>query len=200
MAICKGSVMNTREALYRRLKQTATHLIDGRALHVTTAINTWIEAGHGIKSSQSRGNPKITPVGVFISDGEPAAESRTNGQLVAPDGAWVHEGSAEFFAVLGDPDPDYDAPLFAVKNLGFISVRVSRRVVDITLHPRNVSAAALRSVENVIWFLSPDFFRVRYLREDWISETLSSSALTLSRLGEICAEATIRKSGAAGHA
>lgn len=40
--------------------------------------------------------------------------------LVTADGEWVLEGSAEFLAALGDPEPDYDAGGFAVKNLGFV--------------------------------------------------------------------------------
>jgi hypothetical protein len=40
--------------------------------------------------------------------------------LVTSEGRWVLEDSAEFLAELGDPDPDYAAALFAVKNLGFI--------------------------------------------------------------------------------
>src|SRR5262245_15282294 len=67
-----------------------------------------------------------------------------DGIFVTPDGAWLREGSGEFFVALGDPDPDYDAPLFAIKNLGFIFVRVAAApLVDITLHPRNVAPAAL---------------------------------------------------------
>jgi hypothetical protein len=40
--------------------------------------------------------------------------------LITPDGGWVSPDSAEFYTALGDPDPDYDAINFAVKNLGFI--------------------------------------------------------------------------------
>jgi hypothetical protein len=43
--------------------------------------------------------------------------------LVTPTGNWVRDGSREFLTVLGDPDPDYDAAMFAVRNLGFIAVR-----------------------------------------------------------------------------
>src|SRR5437764_4536406 len=36
--------------------------------------------------------------------------------LATPDGKWVFPNSAEFFAALGDSDPDYDALAFAFKN------------------------------------------------------------------------------------
>ena len=46
--------------------------------------------------------------------------------LVTSDGRWVLEDSAELAAELGDPKPDYDAALFAVKNLGFIRSSTAR--------------------------------------------------------------------------
>jgi len=70
------------------------------------------------------------------------------GVFVTPDGAWLREGSEEFFVALGDPNPDYDAPSFAIKNLGFIFVRVvATSVAEIRLHPRNAAPAALRSLQ-----------------------------------------------------
>ena len=39
--------------------------------------------------------------------------------LVSPQGRWVFPGSSEFLDFLGDPNPDYDAEAFAVKNMGF---------------------------------------------------------------------------------
>jgi hypothetical protein len=127
-------------------------------------------------------------VGVF-DDGrsEPFALTPGCGMLAAPDGAWVREGSREFFAALGDPNPDYDAPLFAVKNLGFVSLRVLPSRIDITLHPRNVSPAALRSLELLLPSLRSDLFYLSHLETDWVSETVSSPARTLCRLAEICA-------------
>jgi hypothetical protein len=150
-------------------------------------VGTWIQGGLHTEISESCGAPDSTMlVDLDVSDDTLAAEGSASDLLVAPDGAWFREGSADFFASLGDPNPDYDAPLFAVKNLGFIGVRVSRSLVDIKLHPRNVSAAALRSVENVLSSIRSGLFRITYLREDWVSETVSSSALILCRLGEIC--------------
>ena len=52
------------------------------------------------------------------------------------------------FAALGDPDPDYDAVSFAVRNLGFIKFEVIRQsVVEIELHPRNIELPALLAVQ-----------------------------------------------------
>ena len=56
--------------------------------------------------------------------------------LVTPDGQWVLAGSDEFLAALGDPDPDYDATSFAVKNLGFIKFQIlEQSLIEISLVP-----------------------------------------------------------------
>ena len=44
--------------------------------------------------------------------------------LATSEGQWVSPGTAEFFAALGDSDPDHDSLSFAVKNLGFIKFEV----------------------------------------------------------------------------
>ena len=44
--------------------------------------------------------------------------------LATSEGRWVLPGTPEFFAALGDSDPDYDSVSFAVKNLGFVKLEV----------------------------------------------------------------------------
>jgi hypothetical protein len=119
----------------------------------------------------------------------PTTEAPADGVLfVTPDGAWVRERSRDFFLALGDADPDYDASLFAVKNLGFIGVRVSpKSLVDIKLHPRNVTSAALILVQQLLPSIQSNLFRISYLKENWVSETTSSAAKMVCRLSEICA-------------
>src|SRR5689334_4346969 len=59
--------------------------------------------------------------------------------LVSGDGRWMLEDSAEFRAALGDPEPDYDAAAFAVKNFGFIKFQIlDSSIIEIELHPHNV--------------------------------------------------------------
>ena len=85
--------------------------------------------------------------------------------LVSPEGQWVLPGTSDFFAALGDPDPDYDAVAFAVRNLGFIKFEVIRQsVVEIELHPRNVELPALLAVQQQL--LSSDQRLFRMLRVD----------------------------------
>ena len=87
--------------------------------------------------------------------------------LVTSDGQWVIEDSAEFLAALGDADPDYDAALFAVKNLGFIKFQIlDDSVIEIELHPRNVQLPTLLGCNSIsitessrIWnLINPRFF------------------------------------------
>src|SRR4051795_1915393 len=95
--------------------------------------------------------------------------------LVSPEGQWVLPGTSDFFAALGDPDPDYDAVSFAVRNLGFIKFEVIRQsVVEIELHPRNVELPALLAVQQQLLSSDLRLFRIRYFDESWRSEILSS--------------------------
>jgi hypothetical protein len=108
--------------------------------------------------------------------------------LATPDGEWVFEGSPEFYAALGDPDPDYDATLFAVKNLGFVKLEVlDRSVIEIELHPRNVGLSALLAVQEQLQSSRIKLFRIRYFDTSWRSEISSSAEHAMERLSELCA-------------
>jgi hypothetical protein len=112
--------------------------------------------------------------------------------LVTTDGRWVLAGSAEFLDALGDPDPDYDAELFAVKNLGFIQYQtIDDLLVEIELHPRNVVLPALLAVQQRIASSPASLFRIKYLGTVWQSEISSSTEHTVARLSELCAAAFV---------
>jgi hypothetical protein len=100
---------------------------------------------------------------------EQVARPSGGGVFVTPDGAWLREGSGELFVALGDPDPDYDAPVFAIKNLGFILVRVvAASRGDITLHPRNVAPAALSSLHQWLQSSQYNLLKLNYIKDRWI--------------------------------
>jgi hypothetical protein len=125
--------------------------------------------------------PEVTP-------DEPAVESPGSVIFVTPDGTWVGEKSSEFFGLLGDTHPDYDAPLYVIKNFGFIAVCIfPKSLVDIKVHPRNVTAAALLSIQNVLPSIRSDSFRITYLKDAWTSEVAPSATRAICRLSEICA-------------
>lgn len=107
--------------------------------------------------------------------------------LVTPDGQWVSPNTPEFFAALGDPDPDYDAVAFAVKNLGFIKFQVIQRsIVEIELHPHNVEFPTLLAVQQQLLSSEVHLFRIKYFDTSWQSEISSSAEATIERLSELC--------------
>jgi hypothetical protein len=107
--------------------------------------------------------------------------------MVTPDGEWVLEGSPEFLAALGDPDPDYDSTAFAVKNLGFIKFQVfDDSVIEIELHPRNVELPALLAVQQQLLSAQVKLFRIRYFVTSWCSEITASPEQAISRLSALC--------------
>jgi hypothetical protein len=108
--------------------------------------------------------------------------------LITPDGGWVSPDSAEFYTALGDPDPDYDAINFAVKNLGFIKFQVIQHsIVEIELHPRNVELPALLAVQQQLLSSEVKLFRIKYFEKIWQSEISSSAEYTVERLSHLCA-------------
>ena len=110
--------------------------------------------------------------------------------LVTSEGQWLLEDSTEFRAALGDPDFDYDATLFAVKNLGFIKFQVlDGSIVEIELHPRNVQLPALLAVQQQLVSSEVRLFRIKYFDTSWRSEIMTAAEPTITRLSELCAPA-----------
>jgi hypothetical protein len=108
--------------------------------------------------------------------------------LVTADGKWVFPNTAEFYAALGDPNPDYNAAAFAVKNLGFIKWEmIEQSIIEIELHPRNVELGALLSVQQQLLSSPVRLFRIKYFDTAWQSEITSSVEHTIDRLSELCA-------------
>ncbi len=108
--------------------------------------------------------------------------------LVTAGGKWVLPDSEVFLAALGDPDPDYDAVGFAIRNLGFVKFQVlDRLVTEIELHPRNVELPALLALEKLLRQIGTNLFRIKYLVDEWRSEISASVEHTIGRLRELCA-------------
>ena len=143
----------------------------------------------GLSETDPVGTAALADV-LEITGNNQTTKTAADGVLfVTPDGAWVRERSREFLIALGDSDADYDASLFAVKNLGFIAVDISAKsFVEIKLHPRNITSEALSSIQRWLPSLKPVLFRINYLKGNWISETASSAAETICRLSELCAQ------------
>jgi hypothetical protein len=83
--------------------------------------------------------------------------------LVNANGQWVFPGSDEFLEALGDPDPDYDAEAFAVKNQGFIKFSIiERTMIEIELHPQNTTIPALLAIQHQLQSSNVELFRIKY--------------------------------------
>jgi hypothetical protein len=106
--------------------------------------------------------------------------------LVTPTGDWVREGSREFLAVLGDPDPDYDAAMFAVRNLGFVVIRRHKAMLEVILHPLNVEAGAVDAVVAMLGSSAARLFRITYLADRWRHETVTAARDAATRIAELC--------------
>ena len=109
--------------------------------------------------------------------------------LAIPDGKWVLPDSEEFFALLGDSDPDYDAAAFAVRNLGFIKLQIlPGSTMEIEVHPRNVGFRTVQAVQEQLLLTSQiKLFVIKYLDRRWRSEISPSGEHTIRRLSELCA-------------
>jgi hypothetical protein len=107
--------------------------------------------------------------------------------MITPQGDWVVQGSAEFLRDLGDLNPDYDAALFAVKNLGYIRFElIGDHVIEVELHPRNVALPALLAVQQQLLCSKIRLFRIKYLDLAWHSEITSSAEQAVARLSTLC--------------
>lgn len=115
--------------------------------------------------------------------------------LVNPNGQWLFAGSPEFREALGDPDPDYDAEGFAIKNLGFIRfAMIGDKLIEIELHPRNVSLGALLAVQHQLQSSATRLFRIRYFTTEWQSEITSSAEQAMTRLSQLTAPELVARS------
>ena len=108
--------------------------------------------------------------------------------LVSAEGTWMLEDSTEFREALGDPEPDYDAAAFAVKNLGFIRFQIlDNSIIEVDLHPHNIEIPALLAVQQQLLKSQIKLFRLKYLDDHWKSEIICSAELAVARLSELCA-------------
>jgi hypothetical protein len=110
--------------------------------------------------------------------------------LATPDGQWLFPQTPEFFAAIGDSNPDYDSEAFAVQNLGFVKLRIlEHSFIEIELHPRNVELPALLAAQQQVIASQVKLFRIRYFTDQWKSEISSSAEHAIARLSELCAPA-----------
>ena len=106
--------------------------------------------------------------------------------FVCGDGNIVGEDDLTAIMNLNESEPDFDVPLFAIKNLGMVNVVSCNSAIGVTFHPRNVEPAAL---DAAILFLSSTaarFYRIRYLADSWREEIVASPSEASARIFELC--------------
>ena len=110
--------------------------------------------------------------------------------LITPDGEWVSPDGPEFPGILGDPNPDYDALGYAIRNLGFIKFELAgQTVAEIELHPRNVELPALLAAQQQVLLSPVKLFRIKYFDTEWRTQIFPSAEHTIARLSELCSKA-----------
>ncbi len=97
------------------------------------------------------------------------------------------EDSPDFLVkVLADPEPDYDAPLFAVRNLGFVLFRRYAELLEITVRPAIVAPRAVMAAIATIASSNAGVFRIKYFEADWQVELAATSREASARLVKLC--------------
>jgi hypothetical protein len=115
--------------------------------------------------------------------------------LITPDGDWVSPGDAEFHTMIGDGEPDYDSVGFAVRNLGFVQIKmVDKSIIEVEFCPRNVEFPALLVAQQQVQSAPVGLYRIKYFDGGWHSEISSSAEHTITRLSELCAPVFAQKS------
>ena len=112
---------------------------------------------------------------------------RVTTALISPEGTWLPASGSALHQALGYPAPDFDAPGFAVRNLGYIKFEmIEDALIDIECHPMHVSPAALAAAQRHLEASGHRLFRLRYLTDDWHTEVIVNATLAARRMGELC--------------
>src|SRR5690242_4049494 len=109
------------------------------------------------------------------------------GWLMGADGCVMAADSPDFLvSVLADPEPDYDAPLFAVKNLGFVLFRRYAELLEITVRPAAVEPRAVISSLANIASSNAEIFRIKHLQADWHVEHAAQPREASAKFLQLC--------------
>lgn len=108
--------------------------------------------------------------------------------IVSENGDWLSDAGSDLHEMIGDPQPDFDAGEFAVRNLGCIKVEtVGGTLVEIGVHPANVRPGALRAVAEWVAASGYPIYKLRHLAAlRWESEVVTNAEQAARRLIELC--------------
>ena len=93
---------------------------------------------------------------------------------------------------LNESEPDFDVPLFAIKNLGMVKLDSYNSAIGVTFHPRNIEPAALDAT--ILFLSSTDarFYRIRYLADSWREEIVASPSEASARIFGLCSNECLK--------
>ena len=103
----------------------------------------------------------------------------------------MRRNSVEFYLTLTgeiDAHPDYNAPFYAVRNLGFVQFQQDGFLLEVFIHPRNLEWPAVRAAIPAMMSSRAGLFRIMHLAElSWSKESFRSARDATMRLLELCA-------------
>src|SRR5690242_20510859 len=114
----------------------------------------------------------VLPAADPIHRGTAVAEFKL---FVCGDGNIVREDDLKSIMNLTESEPDFDLPLFAIKNLGSVKLDFYNSAIGVTLHPRNIEPAALNAAIHFLSSTEAKLYRIRYLAENWLEEIVPSA-------------------------
>jgi hypothetical protein len=153
--------------LRRPLSEKCLHRIGVRAL--------WIE-----RAPQARRKPERAGGTVSLSC------------LIDDQGKVWYAGAPDLRRRLGYPDPDFDLPAYAVRNLGYVKVRQRRGSAHVSLRPSLVRPPALAGLFYHLAEAMPDRLLLSYLLRDWQHELIRSAHEAMLRLEDLVCAASVR--------
>ena len=109
--------------------------------------------------------------------------------LIDDQGTCWPSGSRELFARLGNADPDFDMPSYAVRNLGFIEVEGTTESINLRLRPGAVDPKALAALFYLLSDTTPRRVVLGYFIDSWGYEICPGSEKVFVRIEELVQEA-----------
>ena len=103
--------------------------------------------------------------------------------------------SREFQEALGVIVPDFDMAEYAVRNFGWIEVKIEEGHLSVRLSPRVAQSRALDAVYDLLT-TSPGggVHLILRLGDDWVSETQESGGEAADRINQLVSQAHLRRS------
>jgi len=101
-------------------------------------------------------------------------------------------GALDLRRRLGYPDPDFDLPAYAMRNLGYVLVRERGNSVHVSLRPAMVRPPALAGLFYHLAEAAPERLLLSYLQREWKHELLRSAHEATLRLEDLVDAASAR--------